>query len=294
MADDAPCDLGAWRDLYAQLNVPWRDPASDAPIVPPAYAPPRDDGLQSDAPAARPAFAPPVTADGWGDGAVESAFDALIGADAEQREGADSLLCRRRKTTPRVLYAATDSRDGSTAPAPLPQPEVPLPRPKLRPRPRVDKLMKKAPSMRPALPGCLQPPTDPTMESLFGEEEEEAAPPAPAPKPAPKPPPPPPRHPHRPRAPAAPVPRRLQPRVGLTTFSKAGTSLRPKWGTVGARPAAPTRIRARAPAAKLAPPAAAAAAPPAKKKKKKPRMPSCLVPPPPPPGVTMEGLFGEE
>ena len=27
---DAPCDLGAWRELYAKLNVPWRDPATGA------------------------------------------------------------------------------------------------------------------------------------------------------------------------------------------------------------------------------------------------------------------------
>ena len=42
---DAPCDLGAWRELYAKLNVPWRDPATGAgESAPrrstPAFAPP--------------------------------------------------------------------------------------------------------------------------------------------------------------------------------------------------------------------------------------------------------------
>ena len=285
---DAPCDLGAWRALYAKLNVPWRDPATGA-----AEGAPRR---------STPAFAPPVTAprappaDGWrDDGAVESAFDALIGADSERREAADALLCRRRRTTPALLYAATDSRDGATAPAPEPQPAVPKPRPKPAPkrRQRVDKAA--APSRRPALPGCLQPPrrAAPTMESLFGDEEEAAAPPPPpAPAPVPPPPPPPPREPAPPPHPGPKVPRRLQPRVGLTTFSRAGTSLRPRWGTVGARPS--KKAVAPAPAAKRARPAAAP--PPAAKKKKKPRLPACLAPPLPPPlpdGVTMEGLFGD-
>ena len=178
----APCDLGAWRELYAKLNVPWRDPATGA--------------VESAPRRSTPAFAPPVTApqappaDGWrDDGAVESAFDSLIGADSEQREAADAILCRRRRTTPALLYAATDSRDGATAPAPEPQPAVPKPRPKPAPkrRQRVDKVA--APSRRPALPGCLQPPrrAAPTMESLFGDEEEAAAPPPP-PAPAPVPP----------------------------------------------------------------------------------------------------------
>ena len=285
---DAPCDLGAWRELYAKLNVPWRDPAAGA-----AEGAPRR---------ATPALAPPVTAprappaDGWrDDGAVESAFDALIGADSERREAADALLCRRRRTTPALLYAATDSRDGATAPAPEPQPAVPKPRPKPAPkrRQRVDKAA--APSRRPALPGCLQPPrrAAPTMESLFGDEEEAAAPPPP-PAPAPvSPPPPPPREPAPPPHPGPKVPRRLQPRVGLTTFSRAGTSLRPRWGTVGARPA--KKAVAPAPAAKRARPAAPPP-PAAAKKKKKPRLPACLAPPLPPPlpdGVTMEGLFGD-
>ena len=290
---DAPCDLGAWRELYAKLNVPWRDPATGA--------------VESAPRRSTPAFAPPVTApqappaDGWrDDGAVESAFDSLIGADSEQREAADAILCRRRRTTPALLYAATDSRDGATAPAPEPQPAVPKPRPKPAPkrRQRVDKVA--APSRRPALPGCLQPPrrAAPTMESLFGDEEEAAAPPpppAPAPVPPP-PPPPPPREAAPPPHPGPKVPRRLQPRVGLTTFSRAGTSLRPRWGTVGARPS--KKAVAPAPAAKRARPAAAP--PPAaaakKKKKKKPRLPACLAPPLPPPlpdGVTMEGLFGD-
>ena len=288
---DAPCDLGAWRELYAKLNVPWRDPATGA--------------VESAPRRSTPAFAPPVTApqappaDGWrDDGAVESAFDSLIGADSEQREAADAILCRRRRTTPALLYAATDSRDGATAPAPEPQPAVPKPRPKPAPkrRQRVDKVA--APSRRPALPGCLQPPrrAAPTMESLFGDEEEAAAPPPPpAPAPVPPPPPPPPREPAPPPHPGPKVPRRLQPRVGLTTFSRAGTSLRPRWGTVGARPS--KKAVAPAPAAKRARPAAAP--PPAakkKKKKKKPRLPACLAPPLPPPlpdGVTMEGLFGD-
>ena len=283
---DAPCDLGAWRELYAKLNVPWRDPAAGAG----ERAPRRS----------TPAFAPPVTAprappaDGWrDDGAVESAFDALIGADSERREAADALLCRRRRTTPALLYAATDSRDGATAPAPEPQPAVPKPRPKPAPkrRQRVDKAA--APSRRPALPGCLQPPrrAAPTMESLFGDEEEAAAPPLP-PVPPP-PPPPPPREPAPPPHPGPKVPRRLQPRVGLTTFSRAGTSLRPRWGTVGARPS--KKAVAPAPAAKRARPAAPPP-PAAAKKKKKPRLPTCLAPPLPPPlpdGVTMEGLFGD-
>ena len=284
---DAPCDLGAWRELYAKLNVPWRDPAAGA-----AEGAPRR---------STPAFAPPVTAprappaDGWrDDGAVESAFDALIGADSERREAADALLCRRRRTTPALLYAATDSRDGATAPAPEPQPAVPKPRPKPAPkrRQRVDKAA--APSRRPALPGCLQPPrrAAPTMESLFGDEEEAAAPPPP-PAPAPVPPPaPPPREAAPPPHPGPKVPRRLQPRVGLTTFSRAGTSLRPRWGTVGARPS--KKAVAPAPAAKRARPAAPP--PPAAAKKKKPRLPTCLAPPLPPPlpdGVTMEGLFGD-
>ena len=284
---DAPCDLGAWRELYAKLNVPWRDPATGA--------------VESAPRRSTPAFAPPVTApqappaDGWrDDGAVESAFDSLIGADSEQREAADAILCRRRRTTPALLYAATDSRDGATAPAPEPQPAVPKPRPKPAPkrRQRVDKVA--APSRRPALPGCLQPPrrAAPTMESLFGDEEGAAAPPPPpAPAPVPPPPPPPPREPAPPPHPGPKVPRRLQPRVGLTTFSRAGTSLRPRWGTVGARPS--KKAVAPAPAAKRARPAAA---PPAAKKKKKPRLPACLAPPLPPPlpdGVTMEGLFGD-
>ena len=286
---DAPCDLGAWRELYAKLNVPWRDPAAGA-----AEGAPRR---------STPAFAPPVTAprappaDGWrDDGAVESAFDALIGADSERREAADALLCRRRRTTPALLYAATDSRDGATAPAPEPQPAVPKPRPKPAPkrRQRVDKAA--APSRRPALPGCLQPPrrAAPTMESLFGDEEEATAPPPPpAPAPVPPPPPPPPREPAPPPHPGPKVPRRLQPRVGLTTFSRAGTSLRPRWGTVGARPS--KKAVAPAPAAKRARPAAPPP-PAAAKKKKKPRLPTCLAPPLPPPlpdGVTMEGLFGD-
>ena len=285
---DAPCDLGAWRELYAKLNVPWRDPATGA--------------VESAPRRSTPAFAPPVTApqappaDGWrDDGAVESAFDSLIGADSEQREAADAILCRRRRTTPALLYAATDSRDGATAPAPEPQPAVPKPRPKPAPkrRQRVDKVA--APSRRPALPGCLQPPrrAAPTMESLFGDEEEAAAPPPPpAPAPVPPPPPPPPREPAPPPHPGPKVPRRLQPRVGLTTFSRAGTSLRPRWGTVGARPS--KKAVAPAPAAKRARPAAPP--PPAAKKKKKPRLPACLAPPLPPPlpdGVTMEGLFGD-
>ena len=289
---DAPCDLGAWRELYAKLNVPWRDPATGA--------------VESAPRRSTPAFAPPVTApqappaDGWrDDGAVESAFDSLIGADSEQREAADAILCRRRRTTPALLYAATDSRDGATAPAPEPQPAVPKPRPKPAPkrRQRVDKVA--APSRRPALPGCLQPPrrAAPTMESLFGDEEGAAAPPPPpAPAPVPAPVPPPPREPAPPPHPGPKVPRRLQPRVGLTTFSRAGTSLRPRWGTVGARPS--KKAVAPAPAAKRARPAAAP--PPAaaakKKKKKKPRLPACLAPPLPPPlpdGVTMEGLFGD-
>ena len=285
---DAPCDLGAWRELYAKLNVPWRDPATGA--------------VESAPRRSTPAFAPPVTApqappaDGWrDDGAVESAFDSLIGADSEQREAADAILCRRRRTTPALLYAATDSRDGATAPAPEPQPAVPKPRPKPAPkrRQRVDKVA--APSRRPALPGCLQPPrrAAPTMESLFGDEEEAAAPPPPpAPAPVPAPVPPPPREPAPPPHPGPKVPRRLQPRVGLTTFSRAGTSLRPRWGTVGARPS--KKAVAPAPAAKRARPAAAP--PPAAKKKKKPRLPACLAPPLPPPlpdGVTMEGLFGD-
>ena len=286
---DAPCDLGAWRELYAKLNVPWRDPATGA--------------VESAPRRSTPAFAPPVTAprappaDGWrDDGAVESAFDALIGADSERREAADALLCRRRRTTPALLYAATDSRDGATAPAPEPQPAVPKPRPKPAPkrRQRVDKAA--APSRRPALPGCLQPPrrAAPTMESLFGDEEGAAAPPPPpAPAPVPPPPPPPPREPAPPPHPGPKVPRRLQPRVGLTTFSRAGTSLRPRWGTVGARPS--KKAVAPAPAAKRARPAAPPP-PAAAKKKKKPRLPTCLAPPLPPPlpdGVTMEGLFGD-
>jgi len=286
---DAPCDLGAWRELYAKLNVPWRDPATGA--------------VESAPRRSTPAFAPPVTAprappaDGWrDDGAVESAFDALIGADSERREAADALLCRRRRTTPALLYAATDSRDGATAPAPEPQPAVPKPRPKPAPkrRQRVDKAA--APSRRPALPGCLQPPrrAAPTMESLFGDEEEAAAPPPPpAPAPVLPPPPPPPREPAPPPHPGPKVPRRLQPRVGLTTFSRAGTSLRPRWGTVGARPS--KKAVAPAPAAKRARPAAPPP-PAAAKKKKKPRLPTCLAPPLPPPlpdGVTMEGLFGD-
>ena len=286
---DAPCDLGAWRELYAKLNVPWRDPATGA--------------VESAPRRSTPAFAPPVTApqappaDGWrDDGAVESAFDSLIGADSEQREAADAILCRRRRTTPALLYAATDSRDGATAPAPEPQPAVPKPRPKPAPkrRQRVDKVA--APSRRPALPGCLQPPrrAAPTMESLFGDEEEAAAPPPPpAPAPVPPPPPPPPREPAPPPHPGPKVPRRLQPRVGLTTFSRAGTSLRPRWGTVGARPS--KKAVAPAPAAKRARPAAPPP-PAAAKKKKKPRLPTCLAPPLPPPlpdGVTMEGLFGD-
>ena len=285
---DAPCDLGAWRELYAKLNVPWRDPATGA--------------VESAPRRSTPAFAPPVTApqappaDGWrDDGAVESAFDSLIGADSEQREAADAILCRRRRTTPALLYAATDSRDGATAPAPEPQPAVPKPRPKPAPkrRQRVDKVA--APSRRPALPGCLQPPrrAAPTMESLFGDEEEAAAPPPPpAPAPVPAPVPPPPREPAPPPHPGPKVPRRLQPRVGLTTFSRAGTSLRPRWGTVGARPS--KKAVAPAPAAKRARPAAPP--PPAAAKKKKPRLPACLAPPLPPPlpdGVTMEGLFGD-
>ena len=285
---DAPCDLGAWRELYAKLNVPWRDPATGA--------------VESAPRRSTPAFAPPVTApqappaDGWrDDGAVESAFDSLIGADSEQREAADAILCRRRRTTPALLYAATDSRDGATAPAPEPQPAVPKPRPKPAPkrRQRVDKVA--APSRRPALPGCLQPPrrAAPTMESLFGDEEGAAAPPPPpAPAPVLPPPPPPPREAAPPPHPGPKVPRRLQPRVGLTTFSRAGTSLRPRWGTVGARPS--KKAVAPAPAAKRARPAAAP--PPAAKKKKKPRLPACLAPPLPPPlpdGVTMEGLFGD-
>ena len=287
---DAPCDLGAWRELYAKLNVPWRDPATGA--------------VESAPRRSTPAFAPPVTApqappaDGWrDDGAVESAFDSLIGADSEQREAADAILCRRRRTTPALLYAATDSRDGATAPAPEPQPAVPKPRPKPAPkrRQRVDKVA--APSRRPALPGCLQPPrrAAPTMESLFGDEEEAAAPPPPpAPAPVPPPPPPPPREPAPPPHPGPKVPRRLQPRVGLTTFSRAGTSLRPRWGTVGARPS--KKAVAPAPAAKRARPAAAPPPAAKKKKKKKPRLPACLAPPLPPPlpdGVTMEGLFGD-
>ena len=286
---DAPCDLGAWRALYAELNVPWRDPATGAVEGAPRRS--------------TPAFAPPVTAprappaDGWrDDGAVESAFDALIGADSERREAADALLCRRRRTTPTLLYAATDSRDGATAPAPEPQPAVPKPRPKPAPkrRQRVDKAA--APSRRPALPGCLQPPrrAAPTMESLFGDEEGTAAPPPPpAPAPVPAPVPPPPREPAPPPHPGPKVPRRLQPRVGLTTFSRAGTSLRPRWGTVGARPS--KKAVAPAPAAKRARPAAPPP-PAAAKKKKKPRLPACLAPPLPPPlpdGVTMEGLFGD-
>ena len=286
---DAPCDLGAWRELYAKLNVPWRDPATGA--------------VESAPRRSTPAFAPPVTAprappaDGWrDDGAVESAFDALIGADSERREAADALLCRRRRTTPALLYAATDSRDGATAPAPEPQPAVPKPRPKPAPkrRQRVDKAA--APSRRPALPGCLQPPrrAAPTMESLFGDEEGAAAPPPPpAPAPVAPPPPPPPREPAPPPHPGPKVPRRLQPRVGLTTFSRAGTSLRPRWGTVGARPS--KKAVAPAPAAKRARPAAPPP-PAAAKKKKKPRLPTCLAPPLPPPlpdGVTMEGLFGD-
>ena len=286
---DAPCDLGAWRELYAKLNVPWRDPATGA--------------VESAPRRSTPAFAPPVTApqappaDGWrDDGAVESAFDSLIGADSEQREAADAILCRRRRTTPALLYAATDSRDGATAPAPEPQPAVPKPRPKPAPkrRQRVDKVA--APSRRPALPGCLQPPrrAAPTMESLFGDEEEAAAPPPPpAPAPVPAPVPPPPREPAPPPHPGPKVPRRLQPRVGLTTFSRAGTSLRPRWGTVGARPS--KKAVAPAPAAKRARPAAPPP-PAAAKKKKKPRLPTCLAPPLPPPlpdGVTMEGLFGD-
>ena len=286
---DAPCDLGAWRALYAELNVPWRDPATGAVEGAPRRS--------------TPAFAPPVTAprappaDGWrDDGAVESAFDALIGADSERREAADALLCRRRRTTPTLLYAATDSRDGATAPAPEPQPAVPKPRPKPAPkrRQRVDKAA--APSRRPALPGCLQPPrrAAPTMESLFGDEEGTAAPPPPpAPAPVPAPVPPPPREPAPPPHPGPKVPRRLQPRVGLTTFSRAGTSLRPRWGTVGARPS--KKAVAPAPAAKRARPAAPPP-PAAAKKKKKPRLPTCLAPPLPPPlpdGVTMEGLFGD-
>ena len=286
---DAPCDLGAWRELYAKLNVPWRDPATGA--------------VESAPRRSTPAFAPPVTAprappaDGWrDDGAVESAFDALIGADSERREAADALLCRRRRTTPALLYAATDSRDGATAPAPEPQPAVPKPRPKPAPkrRQRVDKAA--APSRRPALPGCLQPPrrAAPTMESLFGDEEGAAAPPPPpAPAPVAPPPPPPPREPAPPPHPGPKVPRRLQPRVGLTTFSRAGTSLRPRWGTVGARPS--KKAVAPAPAAKRARPAAPPP-PAAAKKKKKPRLPACLAPPLPPPlpdGVTMEGLFGD-
>ena len=122
---DAPCDLGAWRELYAKLNVPWRDPATGA--------------VESAPRRSTPAFAPPVTApqappaDGWrDDGAVESAFDSLIGADSEQREAADAILCRRRRTTPALLYAATDSRDGATAPAPEPQP---APAPSAEPEP---------------------------------------------------------------------------------------------------------------------------------------------------------------
>ena len=287
---DAPCDLGAWRELYAKLNVPWRDPATGA--------------VESAPRRSTPAFAPPVTApqappaDGWrDDGAVESAFDSLIGADSEQREAADAILCRRRRTTPALLYAATDSRDGATAPAPEPQPAVPKPRPKPAPkrRQRVDKAA--APSRRPALPGCLQPPrrAAPTMESLFGDEEEAAAPPPPpAPAPVLPPPPPPPREPAPPPHPGPKVPRRLQPRVGLTTFSRAGTSLRPRWGTVGARPS--KKAVAPAPAAKRARPAAPPPPAAAAKKKKKPRLPACLAPPLPPPlpdGVTMEGLFGD-
>ena len=45
---DAPCDLGAWRELYAKLNVPWRDPAAGAVEGAPRRS--------------TPAFAPPVTA----------------------------------------------------------------------------------------------------------------------------------------------------------------------------------------------------------------------------------------
>ena len=44
---DAPCDLGAWRELYAKLNVPWRDPAAGAVEGAPRRS--------------TPAFAPPLT-----------------------------------------------------------------------------------------------------------------------------------------------------------------------------------------------------------------------------------------
>ena len=100
---DAPCDLGAWRELYAKLNVPWRDPATGA--------------VESAPRRSTPAFAPPVTApqappaDGWrDDGAVESAFDSLIGADSEQREAADVRIQLRHGRARRLMQPQEQGR----------------------------------------------------------------------------------------------------------------------------------------------------------------------------------------
>ena len=368
-APDEACDLDAWRDLYHQLGVVWRDPR-DTLAVAKAAEEQAQSGLSMETPlagggaardldallgpasaraaaaaappdgsAAAEAAPPPERAE-WRPEALDGAFDELLGREKSDADVAEAELCKRRRTTPTVMWAP--------APPPAPPPAAVAPPPLRRPKrsreagarqlekwratlegeraagrgARVLRVLKiladseaslgelrLAPDLV-ALVGELADSDDAAVADAAGDLQaqwmfvvpEPAAAPPPAPEPA---------APAPPRPPPAPVPRRLQPRVAMTTFSKRATAvMRPKWSVAGARPAAAKRpaiaarwsVSAPPPAAATARPAAAApkkrpAPAPRAAPSKRPALPACLAPPPkpkPPPDVTMGTLFGDE
>ena len=87
---DAPCDLGAWRELYAKLNVPWRDPAAGAVEgaprrSTPAFAPPKEFAIPPP-PSAEllHELAQQVPVNGSGALQYEAFFDALHVVDCDR------------------------------------------------------------------------------------------------------------------------------------------------------------------------------------------------------------------
>ena len=153
-APDEACDLDAWRDLYHQLGVVWRDPRDTLAVAkaaeeqaqsglstetPLAAGAPRDlDALLGpasaraaaaaappDGSAAAEAAAPPERAE-WRPEALDGAFDELLGREKSDADVAEAELCKRRRTTPTVMWAP--------APPPAPPPAAVAPPPLRRPK----------------------------------------------------------------------------------------------------------------------------------------------------------------
>ena len=127
-APDEACDLDAWRDLYHQLGVVWRDPR-DTLAVAKAAEEQAQSGLSTTTPLAgggardldallgpasaraAAAAAPPDGSDAaeaappperaeWRPEALDGAFDELLGREKSDADVAEAELCKRRRTTP--------------------------------------------------------------------------------------------------------------------------------------------------------------------------------------------------